>query len=240
MAVYQITFDDKYFYIGSSVNVRQRFHTWKCKLTNSDYLGVPKIKMVALFSKYVKFTILSIEKNESDLRKKEILLLKENDGLPLLLNSQTGVSHKKKKPSSLYKAESKRIALFDFEGNLLKEYNSKGKLFREHRCCRGILVNRVLDGKREHISKFKFKLIDDNGNYIEPAKFKSNEERYRREDFYQIDREGKIINTFNYTCDAAKMIGANAGIISQILKKSSDRKYTRDFAFVYAAEYNSD
>lgn len=238
MAVYKITFDNKYFYIGSSVNARKRYRYWKCQILNHSYAHNKKILDISLSSKLVEFSILVRFDDKSKLREYEVKLLKENDGNPLFLNKQTGVHHPKpktKKSPSKNLTPSIKIALFDKEGNWIKNYKSKGELIRENKGCRVVTINKVLRGEMRFAGGFKFKLINEDGSFLEPVPYKKD--LHRRESFYQIDKSGNIINTFNYSRDAVKSTGALRTNISTILLKSGSRRYAKGFTFVYVSEY---
>lgn len=241
MGVYKISFDKKYFYIGSSTNIRKRFRRWVCVFNNPHYIKNKRIKEVISSSNCIEFEILLRFSDENKLRQHEKELIKENSGNKLFLNMVTGLPHpkvKKYKPPSENISHPIRIALFDLKGNLIKEYNSKRELIREHSACRHILINKVLRGEMKFAGGFKFKLISTDGSYLEPTPYKAKE-LHKKEDFYQIDRNGNIINTFNFTKDVVKAIGAQRGVVNKILRKVGDRKFTRDFTFVYVSEYNA-
>jgi len=82
--VYKIVFDGKYFYLGSSVNLKSRFFKWKHDLLH----GVPKNKRIReLLPSVSKISVEIVEIVYGDLlREREDFYIKFNWGNSMLLN----------------------------------------------------------------------------------------------------------------------------------------------------------
>jgi len=68
IGIYRIDFDDKYFYIGSSVNLKERISYWKtCLLHNSA--TTKKIRDIVPNTSVISFSIIQyIENNEDHIK----------------------------------------------------------------------------------------------------------------------------------------------------------------------------
>src|SRR4051812_13587283 len=76
-SVYKITFDNSWFYIGSSVNTRRRWLCWKHALTHKK----PKNENMRLHlpnTKEITFEILERVDNEFTTQEREAVYLTEN------------------------------------------------------------------------------------------------------------------------------------------------------------------
>lgn len=128
-AVYKIIFDDWKYYIGGTVNIKQRMWGWKFKLNS----GARKnIDMLEIFKtvKIVRFEIIEFVYNPEIVKQQEDFYIKQNWGDPLLLNrcpnafNNIGSTQSPKRlPRPRNKSQMKRIAKVDAGGNILEIYD---------------------------------------------------------------------------------------------------------------------
>ncbi len=138
--IYKVIFDDKHFYIGSSIKLKSRMSAWRARLFNTKFLKSKNISLILPSTSVVKFEIVEIINcNESLLREKETILISDNWDNPLFLNRcpdsnspknmrpYIGYTRpiKKVKPKSDYIPLSKPVALFNNDGNLIKVFHQK-------------------------------------------------------------------------------------------------------------------
>lgn len=83
--VYQITFDNKWIYIGSSFNLKKRFITWKNRLLKSHFISNKKIISILPETKTINIQILSITDNYKKLEEE---IIAKNRGNKNCLNSK--------------------------------------------------------------------------------------------------------------------------------------------------------
>jgi len=133
--VYIIRFDNDYFYIGSSCEVKKRMRRWVFSLTNTSYLKNKDIALVIKTVSVVKFDILHKVDSKETAMKIETDILSEHWGNPFLLNrcptaySPKGIrpyiGYKKVvKKKSDYVQYCKRIAEFSTNGIFIKIHKS--------------------------------------------------------------------------------------------------------------------
>ena len=126
----------------------------------------------------------------------------------------------------------KKVAQFNKKGELITTFDSLSDA--AFSVCkdrtRASDVSQVAKGKTRWFRGFIFKFIDENGQLIEPPKFKRkeftkiydpiNKPRVTSQKFYQKSISGDIVKTwYNYEL-AAKSIGVSRGAIYKYLTKS--------------------
>lgn len=94
ICVYKLIFDDKWFYIGSTCDLRNRIWAWNTTFNNLDKLkGYKKIKSILPNISVVELSVIKLmetnTKNIDNVRIEERLSITENIQNPLLLNSNT-------------------------------------------------------------------------------------------------------------------------------------------------------
>lgn len=177
--IYKITFNDNWFYIGSSKKLRSRFRTWKVVLTKRQFLKNINIKQILDGVALVKFEIIRVYADEKLIRKAETALLKKNWENPLLLNrcpdgsTNTGMRpyngqvRVKDKPRLPVGFNRKKIAQFDLQGNLIKIHDSI-KAASVYSGVKDDLIRKVFNGRAVSPRKFIFKGVNEDGSFIEP------------------------------------------------------------------------
>lgn len=237
--VYRISFDGGWFYIGSSVNLRMRFHAWKFSISH----GVPKNKNVKLMiphSTSIKFEII---KECINVREMEDDLIKLNWDNPLLLNRcpnsdnnigrRLPIGQKKqekiKKPPLVFK----KVAQFTMDDKFIRIFNSRNSAAKEIK----IKTNKIteqIEGKRKTVKGFKFKYVDEQGVIVEPKKYIRKKVINTMPLFFQIDEKGNKISEFTSLNDASKHTGADPRNIKRVLDNAYRYKTAKGFAFKYA------
>jgi predicted GIY-YIG superfamily endonuclease len=82
--VYKLIFNDKWFYIGSTQDIKKRFVRWKTGLRQPKrFLAIKKVREIIATVTKVEIQILKIC---DDYREQEAALIKENIGNPFSLN----------------------------------------------------------------------------------------------------------------------------------------------------------
>lgn len=171
LGVYKIWFDETYFYIGSSNNVKIRMRAWEYVIHRG---GTHNSNMENILPnvKNIRFEIVAIDE---DYRNIEDALIKEKcEDMYLLNHSPTAFSLKgyqkvkggKQKSVRVNKAisplYSQRVAQLSMNGEIVKKYNSVSEAVRA-----GFNVIPVLTKKMIKSGGFKFRLMDENGNIID-------------------------------------------------------------------------
>ena len=167
--VYKITFNNNWFYIGSSANLKHRFESWVCRFNKPSSLKNKNIKHIfpSLFK--VEFEIIEQCVNDIDFtRGRETFYINENWENELLLNlCKDGFSHngirqphllpQKPKRDKGVSPPPKKVCVFDLDGNLIKTCESYGKCSREFNIKNGD-ISRILSGKRGQPRKIRLRL----------------------------------------------------------------------------------
>jgi len=91
IAVYKITFDDKWFYIGSSGDLQNRIHAWQTMLRDIKRVRYKKLRDIFNSISIAKLEVLKtlepVPKNYDAIREWERSEILENYDNPLLLNT---------------------------------------------------------------------------------------------------------------------------------------------------------
>ena len=142
---------------------------------------------------------------------------------------------KNEKPSVFY-YKKKPICVFDLDWNELKsfDYMHEAAMFCN---CSSDRINDFLKGKCQFVKGFKFKLIDENGLFIEPIPFKSKrkpKEIKIKSQPTPPKRIAKYTTSGDFVCEyssigeAGRSMGIDDNSIRKAIKKSP-RSYYRGF-----------
>lgn len=179
-AVYKITIDGKWFYIGSSINIKARIGRWTSCLRLGRHFKNKNIRLVLKKNSVIRFEIIEIVDEKSVLRDKETKHIRANQENNCLLNRCPDANSPKGiRPYFGYEprikitgpiTQSKPIAQFDINGRLIAKFPSI------RAACRALkmkdeVVRHQLAGKRGPYKKTVFKKISNDGNFIDPPKF---------------------------------------------------------------------
>lgn len=178
--VYRILFDDKWVYIGGSVNLKNRMSNWVFRMNNPTVLKNRNIKYILPTISTVKFNVVEFC-DESLLRHKETSYIGKLWEHKFLLNlcpdascnNGKRVPHlipvivKEKGPISL----PKKVAVFDKRGNFIKVFDSFGSCSKSYNI-KSEIIHKILSGKRGQHTRLTLKLINDDGSFSDPPVFK--------------------------------------------------------------------
>lgn len=130
-------------------------------------------------------------------------------------------------------------AVFNFNFELVDKFQYKADAAAFCKCL-GSDINSFLKGKRSHIKGYKFKLIGEDGNFIEPIPFVSKKPplKPRKEpqpitpskEIVQFDMNGTEVNRFPSLGIAARYMGASKCVFRAALKKGRPGYY-KGFVF---------
>lgn len=250
IGIYQIWFNEQWFYIGSSKNLRARFRCWKSKIKTGSLNKHLNIKQILPFIHSIRFDILKEYKHPSYLRRMETMYIKTNWDNPYFLNRcPDGDTTKGMRPYNGYikpipklkgipeYMKPKKVAVFSNDGDLIEITKSKSELERKYKIKHNH-VNHIINGERGQPINFKIKMVDDFGNYIEPIKFIKKQKAARKSKFnkpvIQKTLSGEIVSVYNDFRIAAKSIGVSSTYIHHLLKRCGKEWTAKGYIFKYA------
>lgn len=250
--VYKVIINDKWFYIGSSVDLKRRLSTWKCYWSGKKkYIKNRSILYVLPLAEKVNFEILELITNGSNPKEREDVWVKENFDNELCLNLTPdtingkgrklplGVVRREKKQKGVTTA-SKPVAQFYLNNKYIRSFASIGEAARFLKC-KTDPIRWVTQGYRSRYKQYLFKLISKDGSFIEPLPFVRKKSPYvyipnkkTTKVFYQTDFNGNIIDTFHNAQTAATKMGVSRTSIHKVLKGIGRIKRVKGFYFRYA------
>lgn len=250
-AVYMILFDEKWFYIGSSGNIKARINKWKHVLQTGNHFKSINIKKILPFVSSIKIIIIKKYKTKRHTLYKETELIQKNWDNPLLLNrcpfSDTpknirpyfGYEKPNPKPAKGTPdwMKPKKIALFTPDWELINVFESISAFCRYSKL-KSSTVNSILNGKRGQPKKYKIKAVALDGSFVEPIIFTPKKD-YRhnpntKKPVIQLDKQGNIIAVHSFYKDAARAVGVSDKYIHMLLKNTGRGKFAKGYAFKYA------
>jgi len=257
-AVYKITIDGKWIYIGSSVNVKNRISRWVCSITLGKYFKNKNMRLVLKKESVVEFEVIEKVLDESIVRDTENHYLRDNKDNEFLLNRCPDATNNKnikpyfgqtfkEKTKSTYVVPRKPIAQFDLNGNLIAKYESIADACRKLNTGEKN-VRLYLKGKKGPFKKTIFKEISSDGSFVEPPKFKRKTPVYPQKRtgpslrggkngmaraVGMFDKSGVFIKRFEAISDAARFINGAGQGISDVLGKR--RKVYKGLIWKYCA-----
>lgn len=242
--VYKIIFDGQYFYIGSSVNMKSRITQWKVRLRSGTNKN-KRIRELFKKSKEIKFEILEVSVNHKE---REDFYIKSNWNNPYLLNmcpnAHNNIGLKNLPRESMLRRGGKPIAAFDLNWNFIERFdyiadaNKKVGLGSSK-------ISSFLNGKCQYIKGYKFKLINEDGSYVEPKPFISKKpplkpKRIKQpitpsKEIIKFSIDGNEIERFSSMRQLVKHLEVNRGNIKKILNgKRSKTGYYKGYIYRYA------
>lgn len=246
--VYKISFDDKYFYIGSSKSVHHRIMNWKHRLSIKEPKNINILEIIDKV-KCVSFSILERVDNFLELRQKETDWITENWENKLLLNRcPSGYNNKNIRPYNSYvKPEKikgeitppKPVGQFDQNGTLLFKFYSISAAERATGCRD---ITSQLQGKRGLYNGYIFKEIYPDGSYKEPPLFVRQTPIFKKKRIFvpsknrkpiiQYDLRNNLVANFDSCHNAALLTGISRSNIRKVLQ--GKRVSAKGFIFSYA------
>lgn len=172
-AVYKMSFDGDYFYIGGSANIKRRMWGWKHRLEIGAKKNILVSAAFAATSKVV-FEIIEYVSDPAEVRKREDFYIKSYWGDKKLLNrvgnafDSTGLKWTKeqiiKKP--IFKTSCKKVAKFNQGGELLQIFGSRIEAALEI----GVDPNRIRKCLKKYghtVNGFVYKDVAEDGSFID-------------------------------------------------------------------------
>lgn len=243
--VYKLTFNDKWFYIGSSVDLKRRMSGWKTRLTQTGFSKNGSIKFILPEIVKVNFKVLEIVPDGRSVKEVEDVYLKKFIDNEFCLNltpdAFNGKGRKRHlgKPPKVEKVKGeiskpKPVAQFDVNGKLVKKHKSIGAAARWLEIKPEGISEHLRGIGRKTVKGFVFKLIDENGRYIEHEIYKNKMPIGRK--FFQIDKNGKVVAEYHNLITAAKALGfpSLTKNISRVLNGEYRYKSCKGYVFRYA------
>lgn len=248
--VYKITFDDKWFYVGSSVNLKNRFRTWEFKLLNNCFKS-KNIRHILPTVSVIKFEVLELLSDFSLLRKNETDIIAKHWHNDLLLNrcpdatKTKGLSPdylgkvEKVKPPLKHGTPAKKVAVFNLQDQLIevcKSYAECTRLFKID----NDEIGKILAGKRGQPLRlmYRLKIVNQDGSFSEPPAYvpKITLPAHSKK-IHQFDKEGNFIKEHPSINTAVREIAGRklmCNPIQKILAGVKNHKSWRGFTFKYA------
>jgi hypothetical protein len=255
--VYRITFDGKYFYIGSSPNVRNRISQWVTRLQNGIYKN-RNIAKVAPSASVISFEVLE-RTPPNDVLGREDFYIKANWGNPYFLNlcpsafcnsglklseDQSLAISARNRNISIEEAKSiiqleemeriKRatpVACFDDRGNFLYKYES----VKEASDALNISTRKIrsyLSGEKLlPIRGLSFSKINEDGN-ITPPIIRIHPSKLLGIKIAQYDTKGNIIKVFDSQRELLKALKIDSRNFRRVL--TGEYKQWKGSVFKYA------
>lgn len=242
-AVYKLIFNEKWYYIGSTVDAKRRISNWKTLLQRDGFKKNSSMKFILPEVTDVRCEILEIVPDGIWHKEREGLYLEKcfNDELCLNITSDTinGKGRKlalgkKPKPPRGLPTPSKPVAKFDKGGKFIAEYKSIADAARSVDIKTDAITDHLRGRGYKTVKGFIFKLIGESGEYLEHEKYKDKIPPGRK--FYQIDMNDNIVAEFTSVVEAGRAIGHHSlrANISRILNKEPRYRSCRGFTYRYA------
>ncbi len=241
--VYKITFDDHWFYIGSSVNLKSRAAGWNGRFNSPRLLKNKNIKYIFPTITKAVFEIIEVCENDLELlRAKETQYIGLHWNNPLLLNicpdgaTNAGLraSHiipeiikpaRLKGPISL----PKKVAVFNSHGHLIKVCDSFTKCSKEFRI-KHEDIHKILSGKRGQPARVDLKLVNDDGSFSDPPKFiPAKGGNINGRNIAQYDKQGNFIKDHSSIVAAAVHLNGNKSGVSILRKLLAGQKWYKSY-----------
>lgn len=200
--VYRLDFDNGFFYIGGSINLRSRFLAWRRFLSKQNHVVRDMVKMrERIFGcKRALFSIIEVteKRNVYDMEEKWLRHFKSN---PLLLNT--------------FSFNKKPVLVYDANGVFLEEWPSASWISKK----KGIKIARVRDvligAKKSYkglVYRYKFK---------EHENFRGRRVKKKPPKpiiIHRFTKNGEYVDGFNTTMAAAKASNVDKKGVYMVLR----------------------
>lgn len=259
-AVYQMTIDDKWIYIGSSINIRKRLIHWICALKSGKHYKNKNIRQVVGSESKIRFNILEKVANKSTIRLRETHHLSCQKDNPLLLNrcpeghTNAGIRPYfgqvlKEYKKSDYIVPKKPIAQFYANGTFIQIFPSITSAATELKI-KTSAIHKILNGKQGLHKGTTFKLVNPDGSYQEPLKFipkpnlggcrlveiskgKFGSLNHKSRAIAAYTQDGALLKKFEAVLEAERILGIKSQNIHAVL--SGKRKTVKGLTFKYCS-----
>ena len=240
-AVYKLLFNEKWYYIGSSVDLKRRIGQWKTRLQKPGFKKNASIKFLLPEIESVRFEVLELVPDEIWIKERESHYLKDcfNDDLCLNITPDTVNGKGRKlalgktpKPPKNKPTPKKPIAQFDVSGNLIAIHESILAASRVIKIKTDAISHHLNGRKYKTVKGFILKLVAEDGSFIEHATYSDKIPLGRK--FYQIDKEGNIVAEYYNKATAARALKTDRKRIERTLNNEPRYKTVRGYIFKYA------
>ncbi len=249
MGVYKISFDDQCFYIGSSIDLRQRFIGWKTRMRDGTNKN-KKIRALVKSAAIIRFEVVEFVEKAEELRDRETYYIDIDWENPLLLNycpsgnnnkgirwSEEDLKNRTRptffaKPVAVFDGQDNLVNKFDFIADAAKYLNINRREIRDY-----------LQGRRGTLKGHSLKLISKEGGYIEPTPFVSKRKPARppklkqpntpSKEIIKYSLDGNEVSRYQSINLAAKAMGIDKSNFKKMVKKSK-KGYYKGFIWKYA------
>ncbi len=173
--VYKLSFDDTWFYFGSTKNILSRFHKWKTELSRGIYKNF-RLAEVCVASSRVKMEIIEVISEPERLLERETHYLQQYWGNPLLLNrapqggTNTGMKLGEQQKVALRARLSKLgcpVGKYTKDGIFVEKYDSIATTVKANKLSKKALYI-VLRYSGRSTGGFVYRKLDAEGNPILP------------------------------------------------------------------------
>lgn len=132
--VYMMKFDNGYFYVGSSKNLRQRIRDWRINILRELYHS-KNIKDALPSCNNISFEILEFVTDKTQLRYRETFYIKNNWGNSFLLNRcPSGIDNR----GMIFRSDERKQLSLNGKKRGLKDNNEWSKLIKDASIKKGI------------------------------------------------------------------------------------------------------
>ena len=255
-----MTIDDKWIYIGSSVNIRKRLIHWICALKLGKHYRNKNIRQVVNSESKIRFKILEKVTDKSTIRFRETHHLSCQKDNPLLLNrcpeghTNAGIRPYfgqvfKEYKKSDYIVPKKPIAQFYANGTFIQIFPSITSAAAALKI-KTSAIHKILNGKQGSHKGTIFKLVNPDGSYKEPIKFipkpnlggkrlaeiskgKFGALNHKSRAIAAYTADGTLFKKFGAILEAERILGIKSQNIHAIL--SGRQKTAKGFTFQYCS-----
>lgn len=228
--VYKIIFDDKYFYIGSSVHLRRRIDQWHGAITGRPHYSklYPAISQIISTVNKIRFEIVEDGLSRSTVRIIEDFYIKKSVGNPLFLNQSPSAFNNLgyKRLTQGNHTDMQAVKKFTKGGVFVCEYRSLTLAAKENGTWIG-RIQEVVNGCRKSHKGFVYEVE----GVVKRNILMGNRKRGRKVVQYTLD--GSIVQSFDTIVEAAAKTKIGKSSIKDVINNRKER--VCGFVFKYAA-----
>lgn len=241
--VYKVTINDKWFYIGSSIDLKRRLSCWKHILKHGKYLSKNgNLKFIHSDIATVKFEVLEYVTPDVNPKTVENRYIKKEFDNEFCLNISDNAffSTKNKKPYGYIPKPQKvknaptppKPMGYFKNGILIQVFNSVSEASRKTGC-NDTSISQIATGKQGPYKKcYIFKYQNKDGSFVEPPLFINTSERPIK----QYDINGNFIKEYKSIASAAIELKCQRNNLMKVLQGHYGYKTCKGFVFKYSDE----
>lgn len=238
--VYKIVFNDTWFYIGSSVDLKRRLGNWKHYISGKSKKKRKNRSIDYILPAVTKVRFEILEFVGCGQKEREDAIIKENFNNQYCINIVSdggrklplGVIRREKNKKGGLPVPKKPIAQFTLDGSLVAKHESILAASIAVNC-KTDNIRSVIQGAASRYKNWLFKQIAADGSYIEPPKFKKKLGKIALR-VNQYDKNGVFIASFESANEAAAKVNGNRRNIHKQIQGKGRMKSYKGFIFKYA------